>query len=326
MRSNPVPDMTSTWTWSTFRPTILCFSRPHASVKYRPHGGCVLPAVVDDVYNCATYQAMDGPRRVLGSAGTKEVRAADLLTIAGEMRFDTADLTYLQTQRHFNTVITHEMAHILGIGSLWVTTGVTGSRSIRCPYRSPQANAKFARLSSCNRTVPTENDGGPAVGTFCGHWDKECLNAELMTGVLNRDNGIPLSRIAIAALYDLGYALSYRTAEAFTKSDLSSTCQCPPATRRRRSLLHRFHEETWPRDVPSSQRPRRRLSDVAHQIAMESRKKVLPQRAQTMASASLRASPESSVRDLATIYIGDQFLSVLVEDDGDIYGVIVTNQ
>jgi Leishmanolysin len=188
----------------------------NTSMKYRPHGDCVLPAVVDDVYNCATYQAMDGPRHVLG-----------------EMRFDTADLTYLQTQRHFTTVITHEMAHILGIGSFWVTTGVTGSRSIRCPYRSPQANAKFARLSSCNRTVPTENDGDPAVGTFCGHWDKECLNAELMTGVLNRDNGIPLSRITIAALYDLGYAVSYRTAEAFTKSDLSSTCQCPPATRRR---------------------------------------------------------------------------------------------
>jgi hypothetical protein len=50
---------------------------------------------VDDVYNCATYQAMDSPRRVLGSAGPTEVRAADLLTIAGEMRFDTADLTYL---------------------------------------------------------------------------------------------------------------------------------------------------------------------------------------------------------------------------------------
>jgi hypothetical protein len=76
-------------------PKCSCFSRPRASVKYRPYGGCVLPAVVDDVYFCTTYQAMDGPRRVLGSARPTEVRAADLLTIAGEMRFDTADLTYL---------------------------------------------------------------------------------------------------------------------------------------------------------------------------------------------------------------------------------------
>jgi Leishmanolysin len=298
----------------------------NTSLKYRPSlkSGCVLPAVVDDVYICATYQPIDGARQVLGSAGPTEIRAANLLTVAGEMRFDTADIAYLQTERHFSTVITHEMAHILGIGSLWVTTGVTGSWSIRCPYRGPQANAEFVQLSGCNKSVPTENDGDPASGTFCGHWDEACLNAELMTGVLNRVDDIPLSRITIAALYDLGYTVSYRTAETFTKSDLATTCQCAP--KRRRSMMNLFHGEIRQLGVESSRRPRRRLSDAAHQIAMEYGKNVLSQRAQSMASSSLLASLESSAEDTATIYVGDQFLSVLVEDGGEVYGVIVTNQ
>jgi hypothetical protein len=93
----------------------------NTTLRYRPSSsssgsssGCVVPAIVDDVYICATYGTIDGPRRILGSAGPTEVRRTDSLTVAGEMKLDLADIYYLQVQEKLETVILHEMGHILG--------------------------------------------------------------------------------------------------------------------------------------------------------------------------------------------------------------------
>lgn len=75
--------------------------------------GCVLPDVVDDLFICAAYDDIDGPRRILGSAGPQKVRANGL-SITGFMRFDAADIEFLKGNGNFQAVILHEMGHILG--------------------------------------------------------------------------------------------------------------------------------------------------------------------------------------------------------------------
>jgi hypothetical protein len=268
----------------------------------------------------------------------------------------------VRLSHYFFVVGTLEIYIILGIGSLWTTTGVTGSRSSNCPYRGPRANAEFQLLSGCNnRTIPTESDGDPRGGTFCGHWDEECLESELMTGELSRTGTIPLSRLTIATLDDLGYTVDYSSAETFTKSNLNLNCQCTQkrqrrARRRHGSILDMSHGDTHQLGLRSSSsssppppRQRRRLSDAAYQMALEYGENILSQRAQEARTADTTTPsriedstaaptttmmilnstrPSSAIVETAapTIYVGDQFLSVLVEDGGEIYGVIVSSR
>ena len=76
--------------------------------------GCVYPSLVDDVYICSRFVAIDGPGRVLGSAGPIYFRTTNALAATGDMQFDSADINFLKAQGNFGTVILHEMAHILG--------------------------------------------------------------------------------------------------------------------------------------------------------------------------------------------------------------------
>ena len=76
--------------------------------------GCSPPSTIDDSYICARYVDIDGSGRVLGSAGPTLVRRTGGLTVAGEMQFDSADVASLIDEGNFDSVILHEMGHILG--------------------------------------------------------------------------------------------------------------------------------------------------------------------------------------------------------------------
>jgi len=56
---------------------------------------------------------------------------------------------------------------------------------------------------------------GGGGGTACSHWDETCLVGELMTGYV-RNGGLEMSRMTVAALEDLGYAVNYTAADPFT--------------------------------------------------------------------------------------------------------------
>ena len=81
-----------------------------------PEAGCVYPEVVDDLYICARYVAIDGPNKIVGSAGPRYTRSStNLLTITGDMEFDSADINNLKSRGNFGSVILHEIGHILGM-------------------------------------------------------------------------------------------------------------------------------------------------------------------------------------------------------------------
>ncbi len=80
-----------------------------------PSTGCAFPTIVDDLYICAQFIPIDGRGRILGSAGPIYIRVIDGLTITGEMEFDSEDISTLKSQGNFESVILHEIGHILGM-------------------------------------------------------------------------------------------------------------------------------------------------------------------------------------------------------------------
>jgi hypothetical protein len=75
---------------------------------------CQWPTVIDDLFICAGYEAIDGPENVLGFGSPEYVRLPSSLPISGTITFDRADLAYLRGGGTFQNVILHEMGHVLG--------------------------------------------------------------------------------------------------------------------------------------------------------------------------------------------------------------------
>jgi hypothetical protein len=156
-------------------------------------------------------------------------------------------------------------------------------------------------------------------GTFCGHWQEKCLGSELMTGYAGSVN--PLSRITIGSLEDLGYTVDYSTADVYGRSNLGVNCTC---NRRQRSLLDMYNGETRQLGLGSPNVVRRRLSAAARQIAVDYGRSLLAeQQQQQQQTASVKGVKSSSNTTSAVTYVGDQVVSVIVEDGDSIFSVVV---
>jgi subtilisin-like proprotein convertase family protein len=175
----------------------------------------ILGQTVDDLRIDAEGVVIDGPGQILGQAGPRLVRIAGGLPITGIMSFDSADLGQLETDGSLQNVIIHEMAHCVGIGTLWSTMGlIEGEGTANPVFIGENAMREWGVLSRAGRPmpVPVANTGGP--GTREGHWRETVFGNELMTGFL--DGGInPISRVTIAALQDMGYEVNYDAADDF---------------------------------------------------------------------------------------------------------------
>jgi Leishmanolysin len=178
---------------------------------------------VDDVRIDAAGVTIDGPGRVLGRAGPRLLRPAgsthEFLTITGGMEFDVADIPTMIAQDLWNTVIMHEMGHVIGmLDFVWTAKGFVANRNTpQWSFTGPTAMAEFGRLQDpcANATlgqlaglqtsavpVPIEDNFGP--GTIGSHWRESVFGAEMMTGFVNQGAN-PFSRVTGGALKDLGY-------------------------------------------------------------------------------------------------------------------------
>jgi Leishmanolysin len=152
----------------------------------------------------AVGTAIDGAFGILGSAGPSgfvKVRGTTYAT-SGEMEFDTADLARMESDGSLLAVIQHEMAHVIGFGTLWGVNGLyvngsgkyTGANGLAA-YRSEfDPNAAF---------VPVDIVSG--LGTRNSHWAENWAggNRELMTGFLDAPTFV--SNTTIRSFADLGY-------------------------------------------------------------------------------------------------------------------------
>ena len=193
--------------------------------------------VGDDLFSLfidANVSGIDGQGGVLGSAGPTELvnDGSVILASRGVMNFDTADIQNLADSGSLEDVILHEMGHVLGIGTLWVTNGLYSNGS--GTYLGANGLAQYQTKFNPNATsVPVELGGGG--GTANGHWDEafavgggdtvldpagstvidpnnvnfgRSRSEALLTGFLS-PGGTFISNTTGGSLQDLGYDVSF---------------------------------------------------------------------------------------------------------------------
>ena len=164
---------------------------------------------------------IDGAGGVLGSAGpdTIATQQGTWYTQAGSMEFDTADMPGMISNGTFSDVIKHEMAHVIGFGTLWTDNGLYTDVSGQYTGVNALASYKTEFSQPLASFVPVELEGGP--GTANGHWNEvnngggatgivdgqgRDMRFEMMTGWLNTPTFV--SRMTAAQFQDLGYTVN----------------------------------------------------------------------------------------------------------------------
>jgi hypothetical protein len=113
------------------------------------------------------------------------------------------------------------MGHVLGIGTLWNTVPYGGSRNLTAGagtsstrFTGPRAIAEYSTMLGVQdaTSVPVESTGGP--GTQDAHWSEARFGDEIMTGWIDVGH-MPLSRMTVASLADLGLQVDLDAADIF---------------------------------------------------------------------------------------------------------------
>ena len=180
--------------------------------------GVALTETIDDIIIYASIAPIDGAGKVLGRAGPCYVRAATQQSLVGQMTFDEADVPAMLTSGRFESIVLHEMLHIVGIGSLWRLKGLVAGAGTADPrFVGGLASGRCLLLGfgeQCDEGVPLENTGGS--GTAEVHWRETTFDRELMTGFAESTPDMPLSRLTLAALADFGYEVNENAADPFS--------------------------------------------------------------------------------------------------------------
>jgi len=202
--------------------------------------------VVDDLLIEAQGVPIDGPGQILGQAGPTNLRPASagvnaFLPAKGIMSFDTADLAKMQADGTLLDVITHEMGHVIGIGTIWKHKGLlVGAGTSNPTFKGTNAKKEYGTLKGTGpKAVPVENSGG--AGTRDSHWRETVFKNELMTGIIAAPNN-PLSRMTVASLKDLGYVVDLSAAEPYGLPNLQAMAE--------RGLLVAHSEAEHPHALP----------------------------------------------------------------------------
>ena len=122
------------------------------------------------------------------------------------------------------TIIEHEIGHVLGIGTLW-DDATSGENSVAPVHEGSSTTSAYESLSGSDayliEGVPLQLFGG--AGTSLAHWSEENFDNELMTGNLNPNAENPLSAVSLSALEDIGYEVDQSAADSYGLPSLQIT-------------------------------------------------------------------------------------------------------
>jgi hypothetical protein len=178
----------------------------------------VLNETVDDLLILAAVQSIDGPGGILAEAGPCLFRntTSGSFAVVGVMLLDAADIESATSRGMLQDIITHEMLHIVGIGTLWdVKNLIAAAGTPSVAYYGAtgrQGCLDAGGIAVCSSSVPVENNG--VRGTADSHWRESTFQSELMTGYVNV-GGMPLSAITVGSLADMGYTVNALAADPF---------------------------------------------------------------------------------------------------------------
>lgn len=176
-------------------------------------GAAAFSGAVDDVMIDVAVRSIDGSGGILGLAGPCLLSGSDALPRVGVMEFDSADVADLLASGLFTDVVVHEMAHVLGFGTVWNIgrSLLAGAGGPDPRYIGWRGLAEWGALGGTGN-VPVEAGGGPS--TADAHWRESIFDNELMTGWLDTIN--PLSKLSIASLADMGYRVDLTQADSYS--------------------------------------------------------------------------------------------------------------
>jgi hypothetical protein len=174
--------------------------------------------------------SIDGIGNTAGLGGPCVIRDdPPQFTALGTITVDSADASSILQQGVLTALLTHEMGHILGIGTLWsdgavrdsdtffpnTAAGLDGPDPVFVGAAARAAYAQLGFTVDSATGVPIENQGKLGDGTRGAHWRASVFGHELMTGTLH-DGLNPLSRVTIEALADFGYTVVPEAADDFS--------------------------------------------------------------------------------------------------------------
>lgn len=166
------------------------------------------------------FAGVDGLGGVIAFAGPCRTDANGIPRL-GVIVVDTADVSSLMDIGEYllEEVIMHEIAHVLGFGTLWVpnVTYDVPSPSPGAGYLYKLQNANEAHLSygGTGSGARVEDSGGS--GTAGSHWKEGVYGNELMTGFLDIDGGLNiLSRVTLGGLEDIGYEINHNHPDLYS--------------------------------------------------------------------------------------------------------------
>ncbi len=168
---------------------------------------------LDDIIMLVNIDSIDGRGSVIGQAGPCAVRGGSRLPLAGVLTLDVADLQARVGTDNLTDLIFHEMGHILGFGTLWGGLR-TATDTDSVSFTGERAVEEWRSLGRTGN-VPVEATGGE--GTKNSHWRESVFGNEVMTGFTEAVGVFqPLSRVTIASMADLGYAVDLGVADSFS--------------------------------------------------------------------------------------------------------------
>ena len=220
--------------------------------------GATTPALtnepIDDLLIYVEFLNIDNVGGILGSAGPCVFRITGGLPAMGGMKFDLADLGALEASNDLEGVIRHEMAHVLGFGTLWNNFGFleapsdtdgnpVGIVGADTHFDGPEARTSFDELlgstAYAGDRVPVENDNANYLtGSLDSHWRESVFGTELMTPGLNTGVRNLVSEVTISSLEDMGYIVNVGAAEAYVLPP------SPPAAFRQQGTI-RVLNDVW---------------------------------------------------------------------------------
>jgi hypothetical protein len=168
---------------------------------------------VDDTLVSISYEYIDGNS---GGGGNTLAYAGTCFYSRGKSRvgaivLDSSNFPSAGSSVIAYNVILHEMLHILGIQeTAWRNHGLVDS-NLR--YKGENGNAQLPLINAKHSEAFVEDQYGQ--GSAKSHWRESVYDSEVMTS-LAEYGSMPLSRLTIGALADLGYGVDYSKADAYS--------------------------------------------------------------------------------------------------------------
>lgn len=204
----------------------------------------------------ASVAPIDGVGMILAQAGPCFIRPSSSLPAVGVMQFDEADIQYYINTGLFESVVLHEMNHVVGFGTIWDLKNLLRNPAYilvndTIPTLTGSLDPRFTGASSlaqCLSASGTATHCGAAgsgiaveqcgtYGTADGHWRETftstCTGAnrapqggfpafdtEVNTSYVEASPNMPWSAMSIASFQDLGYTVNLLAADAYSVPSL----------------------------------------------------------------------------------------------------------